>query len=258
MATPYEKWYGRQPNIELLRVFRCTCYVLIPKQFRQKLDKKGKQVRFIEYSARSKGYRVLDEKTGKIFTRRDIAFNETDFDHQNKEHQTSNGSKSVQIDQLDSTIITSSSTSNNQVTNEPRRSQRTHAPPVRYGIDEYADNVTQHTACKAIDITEPQTVMEAIRSPQSQQWKTAMKEEYDSLMSNDTWELVELPVNRSPVGCKWVFKTKYDAQGNVERFKGRLVAKGYTQQHGIDYYETFSPVVSYTTVDEMDHVFSFG
>ena len=62
-----------------------------------------------------------------------------------------------------------------------------------------------------------------------------MQNEFNSLQQNNVWELCELPKGRKAVGCKWVFKRKYNVDGNVERYKARLVAQGYNQKYGIDY-----------------------
>ncbi|XP_068487037.1 uncharacterized mitochondrial protein AtMg00820-like [Phaseolus vulgaris] len=75
-----------------------------------------------------------------------------------------------------------------------------------------------------------------------------MQHELDALESNETWSLVDLPPGKCPIGCKWVFKAKHKPYVTIDRYKARLVAKGYTQTEGIEYFETFSPVVKITTI----------
>ena len=75
-----------------------------------------------------------------------------------------------------------------------------------------------------------------------------MFEEISSLNSHHTWDLVDLPDGRNLVGCKWVYKTKYKANGQIDRFKARLVAQGYSQEAGVDYDEVFAPVARYKSI----------
>lgn len=95
------------------------------------------------------------------------------------------------------------------------------------------------------DCDEPKTFRVAASNSK---WQQAMQEESDALKTQGTWNLVPLPSNRSIVGSKWVYKIKRNPDGSVARYKARLVAQGFTQEHGIDYSETFSPVVRQTTV----------
>ncbi|KAL8090596.1 hypothetical protein AgCh_039879 [Apium graveolens] len=94
-------------------------------------------------------------------------------------------------------------------------------------------------------ITEPSCYVEASHNPL---WISAMQKEIEALQKNKTWDLVPLPKGKKPIGSKWVYKVKLLADGSLDRCKARLVAKGFSQKFGIDFNETFSPVVKMSTV----------
>ncbi|GJX43337.1 retrovirus-related pol polyprotein from transposon TNT 1-94 [Tanacetum coccineum] len=104
-------------------------------------------------------------------------------------------------------------------------------------------------AAEEEDTHEPLTYHEAVSCEDSSKWKSAMKEEMDSLRKNKTWELVDHPAGQKLVSCKWLFKIKEGIKGvQKPRYKARLVARGYTPRAGIDYNEVFSPVVCHTSI----------
>jgi hypothetical protein len=113
-------------------------------------------------------------------------------------------------------------------------------------LTEYA-----HCCASRIMIPDPLTVKEAMASEHAEEWKAAMQEEIDTLNRFHCFEVVprsEALKHGRLVKSKWVFKTKLEADGSVQRRKGRLVAKGFTQQFGTDFFETFSPVFSYSSL----------
>ncbi|RVW66752.1 Retrovirus-related Pol polyprotein from transposon RE1 [Vitis vinifera] len=117
-----------------------------------------------------------------------------------------------------------------------RRSARTKKPNPKYANVAIVEDA---------NAKEPETFAEAFQNPD---WSKAMKEEIAALKRNQTWELVPKPRDVEPISCKWVYKIKRRTDGLIERHKARLVARGFSQQYGLDYDETFSPVAKLTTV----------
>jgi hypothetical protein len=99
-----------------------------------------------------------------------------------------------------------------------------------------------------VPVDEPVTLHQALSGPHSEQWKEAVFQELDTLGARDTYTLEELPTSKKAIGVKWVFKVKLNGEGEVERFKARMVARGFTQVEGQDYNETYAPVSRFTTV----------
>ena len=89
---------------------------------------------------------------------------------------------------------------------------------------------------------EPQTFKESMNSTESRMWKKTIKSEIDSILHNLTWELVDLPPSCKPLSSMWVFKRKRKVDGSIDKYKVRLVIKGYKQTKGLDYFDTYSLV----------------
>ncbi|GJW03860.1 ribonuclease H-like domain-containing protein [Tanacetum coccineum] len=150
---------------------------------------------------------------------------------------------------------------NSQGTQNLRRSSRQSIFPknyndfvveskVKYGLEKFVGYAKLNTEnlCFVTELNkshEPKTFSEASRYSH---WTDAMNKEMEALLRNDTWDLVDLPKDRKAISSKWLWKIKFKSSGEIERYKARLVALGCNQREGIDYEETFSPVVKMTTV----------
>ena len=98
------------------------------------------------------------------------------------------------------------------------------------------------------DEEKPKNVNEALSGPKAKEWIKVMKEKMDSINANQVCDLIDLLSRRRSIGNKWILKIKHKADGSIEQYKARLVAKCYTQEEKIDYEDTFSPLVRITSV----------
>jgi hypothetical protein len=129
---------------------------------------------------------------------------------------------------------------------EPRRNPaRERRTPARYRANLTIEGSNPRGSREHPEL---QTYQEVVSGEESELWQKNMDEEMHSLLENGTWELVERPEGVKPIPMKWVYKVKRDAQGNVERYKFRLVAKGFLQKQGVDFEEVYTLVSKHTTL----------
>ena len=261
-SSPFEKWFSRKPGIKHLRVFGTVGYLNIPKEKRKKFDPKSKKMTFVGYEGESTNYRLWDMDSRKIYVSSDVDFDERnvndtqqrdslyhlplDFGLPDEDHNQIVDEENPQ--QADDVVAL-----DQQAVDQEKENQHIAEASIRPGrqlrnrellnpIDRYGTPVA-HIA-EAV----PLTYQEAMSSPEAEKWQAAVREEIEALRENNTWSAVPLPKGKRTISSKWVFTIKKNSRNNSERYKARLVAKGFSQREGIDYFETFAPVVRYESI----------
>ncbi|KAH9723668.1 hypothetical protein KPL70_007189 [Citrus sinensis] len=255
LKTAMEMWTGKPADYSYLHAFGCPVYVMYNAQERTKLDPKSRRCIFLGYAEVVKGYRLWDPTAHKIIISRDVIFVEDQL-------QRKDGDDGTVKEKLETVPVyvknnpedsDSSKAAPKHEEQEPveseapevHRSTRKRRPPTWHS--EYVTEINV-AYCLLTEDGDPSTFHEALESSNVALWMTAMQEEIEALHKNKTWELVPLPRGRKAIGNKWVYKIKRDGNDQVERYRARLVVKGYAQKEGIDFNEIFSPVVRLTTV----------
>ncbi|PKU75693.1 Retrovirus-related Pol polyprotein from transposon TNT 1-94 [Dendrobium catenatum] len=279
--SPLHLLFNTTPDYTHLRVFGCACFPLLPSHSRTKFDPKSKSHVFMGYSDRHKGYICFDRESHKPFISRHVRFIENSFPF-----ATDHSSSQISSPDLPYSLLLPTSKSPEfhmtHTNTQPQASPSTiptrtpaaspiHPPmPDRNNIDAYNPSIPAQVRHPMI--TRAQTG--SLRPPQRlnlmanslnpadsdpdpttfkdaskhKEWRQAMADEFVALQQQGTWDLVPPPSNAPVLGCKWTFRKKFNSDGNVARFKARLVAQGNQQEYGIDYGETFSPVAKLPTI----------
>ncbi|GKV29674.1 hypothetical protein SLEP1_g38579 [Rubroshorea leprosula] len=227
--SPYERLYGILPTYNLLKVFGCACFVLLPPHEHNKLEPRARLCCFLGYGITQKGYRCTAEELYNASPHAPTSSVEDDLPAGIALYNFEPSSTSSSVSPVDSTneLIFPSSGHPTRVRNPPNY------------LRDY------HCFHAITSLHEPQSYQEASFNPL---WQQAMQDELQALENTHTWDLVDLSAEKSLIGCKWVYKIKTRSDGSVERYKACLVAKGFTQEYGINYEEKFAPVAHLTSV----------
>ncbi|KAL6335511.1 hypothetical protein AAG906_029754 [Vitis piasezkii] len=239
-SSPFEKLWNIKPLISYFQVFGCVCYVFVPNHLRTRWTRRLLHIPNV----------VFDESSSWWSSKRKYYSSRCFKDElQSAQIQLSLGEVKMQVmvisEMTKLKVLASGVHEQPREESEPseteapiplRRSARTKKPNPKYANVAIVEDA---------NAKEPETFAEAFQNPD---WSKAMKEEITALKRNQTWELVPKPRDVEPISYKWVYKIKRRIDGSIERHKAHLVARGFSQQYGLDYDETFSPVAKLTTV----------
>ncbi|KAI0493266.1 hypothetical protein KFK09_027542 [Dendrobium nobile] len=283
--TPYLRLNGRPASYKHLRTFGCLCFPWTRPYADHKLAPRSQLCVFLGYSTQHKGYRCLNVTQNRIYISRQVVFYETVFPYQQPSPtvpQVSSTSSCPPLLLIPSSMVsqamppsastrTSSVMDSAQSTSPPasiqtnseftqpssdlqlssaNNSRHQVSPPrhlmqtrLRSGILK-PKQVFDLSVVQASSPT-PTTYTEAVKHAN---WRSAMSTEYSALQKLGTWSLVPAPLNKPVLGSKWTFKTKSLPYGHIASYKARLVALGCSQEFGINFTETFSPVAKMVTI----------
>jgi hypothetical protein len=223
--------------LSYIRTWGCLAYVRIPNPKRVKLASRAYECVFIGYALNSKAYRFYDLKAKVIIESNDADFYETKFPFLSRDSGGNSGGINMNSTPDHNPVIRDSDKSIITDVTELRRSKRARTAK-EYG-PKYVVNTLEE---------DPSNLKEALSSLDADLWQEAINDEMDSLLSNETWHLAELPPGCKPIGCKWILKKKLKPDGTVEKYKARLVAKGFRQRENIDSFDSYSPVTRITSI----------
>ncbi|CAI7771138.1 unnamed protein product [Closterium sp. NIES-53] len=231
---PYTKWYGSAPAVNMLRAYGCMVVFHVPKEKRGKLEASGRWGVHLGLAKDHKGWLIWDLTSQQLIVSKDVKFLESLYYKEWKQQHQQKLPTTLLIIEAD------------EVQRPSRQVQVVQAGSVAEQCDE--DEIAH---CYWAAVPEPKTLAEALSGPDAEKWKQSVKEEYDSLLETETWELCELPPGKKAISSKPIFRHKYGPDGELTRYKLRLVAKGFQQTKGKDFDEIFAPVRKGTTLRVM-------
>ncbi|KAL0324752.1 UNVERIFIED_CONTAM: Retrovirus-related Pol polyprotein from transposon RE1 [Sesamum calycinum] len=219
----------------------CICYVHIPAEKRTKFDKKSEKCIFIGHSSNTKGYCLLKLNTNKLIVSKDVTFHEStpwDWKEKKVRNLLFNPPPASHEENYEQNV-SAPSTPKGGISNTNSKSSSPESPlPKMRSLSEI------YYTCRFM-VSKPENYEEAAKE---EVWRNAMKEELRMIENNYTWGLVDKPKYREFISLNWIYKIKLNQEGKVQKYKARVVARELSQKLGIDFFETFSPVVRTKTI----------
>lgn len=283
--VPLTIWSGKIPSVRHLKAYGSLAYAHLTRQGQRKLDDRAIPCILVGYSTQTRGYRLWCPEKGDVIVTKHVRFSEDkmgydwlvnrnprynypctnvwsdeeeeklEFVPELKEIEETDDCASMENKDTTTKTVGEEITKPKKKVGRPKKKIRN--PYGRKGKPKETNSDTgssdeegsRSVELNFVEIVEPNTLEEALSSPQASEWKQAIHDEMTSLIQRTTWENIDhLPPGRRCIDSKWVFRLKKDCKGNISKYKARLVARGFSQQKGIDYNETYSPVANFCII----------
>ena len=291
--SPYEALVKQKPLYSSLRVFGTSCYPFLKPYAKNKFDPKSLHCVFLGYSEKHKGYRCLHPPSARVYISRHVLFNEAKFPYLEEYQSFLPPEVTPLLKAWKSKFLTTQVTEAEPVVPEeyvapprhiplpsspvpmpspqstasifpdedfpplsPAAAPIQEAPPAHPMITRGRDGIRKPNP-RYILLTvksafpEPKSVAAALQDPN---WTAAMGKEKGNMEITNTWDLVPPDPTIEPISCGWIYKTQFNADGTLKKRKACLVARGNQQEEGIDFVETYSPVVRTATIRSVLHI----
>ncbi|KAG9441314.1 hypothetical protein H6P81_017168 [Aristolochia fimbriata] len=236
---PEEVWAGKNVDYSFLKIFGCIAYAHIDREVMKKLDPKSTKCVFLGCGGDEYGYRLWDFDNNKVVPSEREQQIKTEQENESQGEQSSIDDGESHEYSNAQTDFDDSKIPQEEIVTSGLRSTRVRKPVQKLNL------IVQHVLYT--DAGEPESYDEAMADEAHLKWELAMKDEMLLLEENQTWELVKIPAKKKVLQNKWIFRVKQEA-GSVQRYKARLVVKGFGQREGIDFHDIFAPVVKMTSI----------
>jgi len=280
--TPFQLWTGHMSRLNYLRSFGCKAIALNKNPTKGKFKPRGRKCIFISYSDISKAYCVWYPSDHKVEATRDVVFlkertsnmkydNFIDNDVLCRRDASNNSKDWTLIETNDSSVLHEGESEPDRDvlikeakletlpehrgpgrprivrTGLPGRPRKAPAQARKENVEDVSCYVETHVPPESAYVAET-PIAAPQEGPDVVEWRKAIKEEFYSHIKNETWNIIDRPTNRNIISCKMVLRNKYDPDGNIERRKVRLVARGFGQKPDVDFRETFAPVARMNSI----------
>jgi hypothetical protein len=267
--TPEEMFSGKKPEVSHLKIFGCSMFVHIPKEKRTKLDPLGKKGIFVGYCKVSKAFKIYIPGYHHIEISKDVTFDEDAAIKKSRRCQLEEEPVAPGVAEP----VREATVSPNEEIPENRDMIESQEPPQMTISHKRKPAWARELIQDGEKYSAPEGTMRKVKKPkpfssyialmcdliekeptcfeeviQKKELADVMTKEYQSSIKNDVWEIVPRPKSKDVVSSKWLYKIIHDADGSIEKYKTRFVARGFSQKEGIDYEETFALVAKYTSI----------